>query len=348
MAKAERGLYEYLWSNLEYIQDLKDTTFATDVLRARRDFLRLRRKEEREIAGIYVRAADRVAADIRKIKPDASKLTRRHWVQMEISLRREAEAIANSLDGVMKSGTKTALNIGARATDYQLARAIQESGIRLSIPRIERGFARVNTAAVEAFWARSRHGMSISDRIWKVSQKSRDSIRDILQTGIAMGRDPVQVARDLERYVRRGEGTLAMDYRKMMARMGKRIPKKLNYEALRLVRTEYSNAFREGLYSRGRTSPSYLGVKWMLAESHDVEDVCDELAKSDLYGMGPGIYPKGEEPVTPHPNCRCDTIPHLEDTDEFVDRLMAWSEEPTSQPDIDEWYHDFYLQVLER
>lgn len=41
----------------------------------------------------------------------------------------------------------------------------------------------------------------------------------------------------------------------------------------------------------------------MLSDAHDIFDICDDLADADLYGMGRGVYKKGEEPTHPHPNC---------------------------------------------
>jgi len=50
--------------------------------------------------------------------------------------------------------------------------------------------------------------------------------------------DPVDIARALTKYDKEGSGTLVKDYPNMMKRMGRGLPKDLNYESLRLVRTE--------------------------------------------------------------------------------------------------------------
>ena len=47
-------------------------------------------------------------------------------------------------------------------------------------------------------------------------------------------------------------------------------------------------------------------VKYRLSPTHPVDDICDLLAHRDLYGLGPGLYPKELCPVPPvHPFCRC-------------------------------------------
>ncbi|WP_114498665.1 hypothetical protein [Fontibacillus phaseoli] len=67
-------------------------------------------------------------------------------------------------------------------------------------------------------------GLHLSDRIWKHNQKFRMAVIEIIQDGVATGEDPVETARQIEKYVRRGRKTLAVDYPEMMERMGGRIP----------------------------------------------------------------------------------------------------------------------------
>ena len=129
----------------------------------------------------------------------------------------------------------------------------------------------------------------------------------------------------------------------MMARIGKRVPKDLCYEAFRLARSEMSMAFMEGTYSSGRVNPAYKGVRWLLSSSHPLPDVCDDLASADLYGLGPGGYPAGDEPPYPHANCLCTVAPLVEDTKEFVERLKKWRDDPASQPELEKWYNEVYL-----
>jgi len=346
MALAKR-LDEMAWRNVGFIRSLSDQEYARELLEARRDFLRLRLRHEISIRQIYVRAAEQVAQELRGMPPG---LTRNHLLALEKTLSREAEKINASVSALAKSGMNEAVGLGARPIDSRLFEALNEAIVPISIARIQRGFGDVNSAAVEALWARTYKGLNLSQRIWDHSQSARDAMRDIIHTGVAAGRDPVKVARDLERYVRQGSATLAEDYPNMMARMGRRVPKDLCYESLRLTRTEYSKAYMEGTYSRGRVNPSYHGVRWMLSDAHNVAmpdgDICDDIAEANLYNLGPGVYPVGEEPVHPHPNCLCYVVPYLVDTDTFVLQLKKWKDDPESQPSIEKWYTDFYRNLI--
>jgi hypothetical protein len=58
--------------------------------------------------------------------------------------------------------------------------------------------------------------------------------------------------------------------------------------------------------------PAVNGLRWTLSPSHNgsVPDLCDVLAKTDWYGMGPGVFPVGLEPKSlAHPHCRCELVP---------------------------------------
>lgn len=50
-----------------------------------------------------------------------------------------------------------------------------------------------------------------------------------------------------------------------------------------------------------------------LSSKHPKADVCDYHAKVDLYGLGPGVYPKADAPKPPfHTHCFCQTAPRID------------------------------------
>lgn len=287
--------------NIELIRRISDSVMGRELLTARRDFLAVKLRHEPALAKIYLDAADRVAKQLRSLSPTVGQLTRNHLEALDKALRKEADTIYQKSAALIKTGLMEVVEIGARPIDNFLIRALKEADAPIDFLRLQRGFADLNKSAVEAFWLRTRQGLAISDRIWEQAESARQAMRDIIHAGITSGRDAVQVAKDLEVYVR--NGTLAEDYPNMMARMERRVPGNLSYEALRLARTEYGMAFNESVYSRGTINPAYLGVQYMLSDSHPEPDICDDLASADLYGLGPGVYKKGEEPTFPHPNC---------------------------------------------
>src|SRR5690606_18056144 len=108
-----------------------------------------------------------------------------------------------------------AVELGGRPIDNQLLRATQKAKAGLKPAVLQRGFAEVNTAAVEALWTRTYKGLRVSDRIWKNSLFAKNGIRNVIHAGIASGRTTEEVAKDLKRYVKTDSRTLAEDYPNM-------------------------------------------------------------------------------------------------------------------------------------
>lgn len=339
---AVQRIDEMAWYNIGVIRSLGNEEYARELLEARRDFLRLRLRHEPALRKIYIEAAERVADELRNLKPTVGELTRNHLTALEKYLRRESEYIDQALEVLIRNGVEQSFALGGRPLDRYLEDALRTAGANLNFVYLRKGFSDINSAAVEAFWARTRKGLTVSDRIWETANNARNAMRDVIQVGIAQGRDPVKIARDLERYVRDGRKTLSEDYVNMMQRMGRRVPKNLSYEALRLARTEYSKAFFEGVYSRGRVNPAYEGVKYMLSDAHPEPDICDDLASADLYGMGAGVYKKGEEPTHPHPNCICYVVPIVMEREQFLHDIERWRKNPSEVDYLEDWYNDVY------
>lgn len=333
------------------IQDIAGD-YGKWALEARKQYVDLRLRQDIEIRNLYIRSADRVAEQIRSYNAKGSGyLYKRHLQELEVSLRQEAERIAGDLTTKMEEYTQKSAAAGSGYSKAVLFDLVKQAGVDNIITEagMQKLFGRVNTQAVEAIWARTKNGMKLSDRIWETSGKSRDTIRDLIQESVATGQDAVKTARMLERYVRGGANTLAAEYPNMMKRMNGRVPKDISYEALRLARTETTAAFGEGTIAAARMTPSYKGIKWILSNSHPVEDICNTLAEADGWGLGEGVYPPGNEPIYPgHPNCLCVLVPVHEQPEEFVQRLKKWRDNPDSEPDIEKWYTSIYQKEVRR
>jgi hypothetical protein len=137
--------------------------------------------------------------------------------------------------------------------------------------------------------------------------------------------------------------TFSKDYPYMAERL-KGIPKDVSYEALRLVRTETTRAVGKGTIEAAQASPSCEGIQYCLSTAHRIVDICDELAKADEAGLGMGVYPVNDPPVYPaHPNTMSYLVAKHAKPEDFVKRLKAWKDDPESQPDLENWYQNDYL-----
>ncbi len=326
------------------IDEIKDAAgeYRKWALEARKQYIDLRLKQDKEIRQLYNRAADRVAAEIRRLslKSPSSYLRKRQLEELETALRQEAERLSDELEKRIGDYIEQAVDAGGGYSKAVALDLFKKAG--LDIGGIKNRIAAVNKQAVEACWARTKKGLYLSDRIWQQGENYRNTMRNIIQEAVATGQDAVTTARLLERYVKDGAGTLARDYPEMMKRMAGRIPKDISYEALRLARTEMTAAFGEGTIAAAQVSPSYIGMKWVLSKSHPMADICDDLASYDV-GLGKGVYPPGDEPHLPaHPCCICMLVPVHEQPEEFVERLKKWRNNPESDKKLQEWYENIY------
>lgn len=326
------------------IDEIKDAAGAYRrwALEARKKYIELRLRQDPEIRGLYIRAADRVAKELQNLalKTPSSYLRKRHLEELETALRIEAERLIGNLTKAIEGYIEQAVDAGVGYSQAVSLSLFKKAGIDTAGLRIM--FATVNRQAAEACWARTKKGLFLSDRIWEQGEKFRNTMRDIIQEAVVTGQDAVKTARMLQQYVRQGAMTLARDYPNMMKRMKGRIPGDISYEALRLARTEMTAAFGEGTVSAAQVSPSYQGMKWVLSHSHPVTDICDTLAEHDE-GLGRGVYSPGNEPLLPaHPNCICTLVPVHEEPEKFVERLKKWRDDPTSDQELEKWYNEIY------
>lgn len=85
------------------------------------------------------------------------------------------------------------------------------------------------------------------------------------------------------------------------------------YFARRIARTELARAYGDGAMAKWENDEDCVAFQWKLSTGHPFYDICDLYAHADLYGMGPGIFPKDKVPRLPvHPNCMCHLRPVME------------------------------------
>jgi hypothetical protein len=84
---------------------------------------------------------------------------------------------------------------------------------------------------------------------------------------------------------------------------------KQRYNAERIARTEMARAYGDAAFSDAIYNDDVIGIKFMLSSGHSIADQCDLVCGADLFGMGPGVYPKEYAPIFPiHPACLCNCV----------------------------------------
>lgn len=81
---------------------------------------------------------------------------------------------------------------------------------------------------------------------------------------------------------------------------------KTRFMATRIAQTELARAHQAQVAGEFMRDERLEVVEVRLNPRHPLPDICDLHARADMFGLGPGIYPKGRAPVPPwHPFCWC-------------------------------------------
>lgn len=102
------------------------------------------------------------------------------------------------------------------------------------------------------------------------------------------------------------DAVVAGDDKNIVKAINVAVNEKSRYIAERIARTETGRAYFDGVVAKNQHDPNVVAYKWTLGSRHSEPDICDMYADADLFGLGPGVYPKNMCPSTPaHPNCLC-------------------------------------------
>lgn len=312
---------------------------------ARKNYPRILRQTMTQLRKIYKTAADAVAAEVARAElAGLSDLTAQSWASIEDQLRRSVLEINEAL----QSGARSAVLRGAEETgrinERQLTDALIAAGSSQELRAgVRTMFRALNEQVVQNLVGRIyQNGYTFSETVWKTAENYQEQIKDVISAGIAQGRPVEKIARDIQVYVADGKVKLAQRFGKLergtrafMRRIGNRV----DYRALRLVRTELFTSVREASRAQGHANPGSTDqYDWVLEAGRQQWDcVCPELAAASPYTY----Y---QVPGTPHSNCSCDIRPRLRDADDFVGDLKSWIN--GGQVDyLDTWYRDQYLPL---
>lgn len=157
-------------------------------------------------------------------------------------------------------------------------------------------------------------GLRLSDRLWRLENGAIQQIAEALRRNILLGRDASRAAADLlgqplPLELQRQLGLNRVEaLEKPLADVLMRDPNNAYSRMLRVLRTEMNRAQGEAYRAGAGAHPDVIGERFVLSPNHPKTDVCDDYARADRYGLGPGVYPVGKAPWPAHPN----TMSYLE------------------------------------
>jgi len=279
--------------------------YHNSILKARRNQVRVTDQIIAKITGALEKAYNDIERLIADLDGDPRKTAKRMlWKYKKDQLAVITGELRNGYSQSLKEGmTLSALQASSTA---QVAERMMLAGTEIPVSP---EFATIPLRAVDAVWKRmDSKGLTLSDRIWSLEKHTRRRIDAIVMSGIARGQSAVDMAKELQFDILgiKHPGQIPESLR-WTERISKAVRARgtIHYNALRLARTEISNAYHEADIMAAKASKIVLGVKWNLSPSHGKYDVCDLLATQNVYGLGPGVYPPEAAPLIPHPNDMC-------------------------------------------
>jgi hypothetical protein len=320
---------------------------------ARRAAANMSLASRRKLSEVYLEAADQAAAVVRDtLERGLSKLTAERWAAMERKLRAAADGLAQGTETIARALVGQAAPLFPevdadylfRAGQFAGAKDITRAGLERMVTGIE---SRVMASLTSRLWA---DGHTFSERVWSTGTDGRgrpfsvrgdwmERIRMTVAAGIAQGRDPVKIAKDIQVYT--ADGLVALSQRwggleRGTSAFAKRLPGKLDWRAQRLVRSELYASLQDASALAGQANPGCDGLyDWVLQVGRK-DFGCD---CADVAAAGPYRYEN--LPEYRHPNCGCWIRPHLRDQVQFLGDLKRWAK-GESVDYLDDWYKGPY------
>lgn len=319
------------WFNL-----VVDPEYARYLLRGRERFAKTEIGTVQDVRKIYERAADAVGKEIIKSRPGTASKARRELLYQNLK-KISASLTVQTLEAITV-GLTLSIEAGMQGPELIAMGLLQKHFRKEDIQGL---FAHMNQRALASVMSKTyNEGLKLSDRIWRTEQAYRNSLRVLIEDGVARGLDSRKLAKEVQHYLQPGVFT----EHKLEVRRRLKIPASTSMEGMRVARTELNNAFHDSCAMANQTIPSYEGSYWRLSGSHPVPDMCDEYAKHN----GDGFWLKGTEPVKPHPHCLCVLVPRYINPKDFAAQLNKWVKNPRSAPELERWYNSTAKKYLPR
>lgn len=255
-----------------------------------------------------------------------------------VLLQRELNIRMHQLSNDIKSGIVRSMETVSSAVVEDARTFLKKCGFKDS--EIHNAFQYVPDQIVRNIYIGNvyQNGWKFSDAIWRMERQNRNIINEIVSKGTAQGKSTLEIARDLEKYVKpeARKASRVIDF--INPRTGK--PDKfyfgnVDYNAQRLARTLINHAYMQSSQATNDSNPFCKGYIWHSAMEHG--RTCSTCMDRD--GQ---LFEKGEVPED-HPNGLCTIEPYIEsDMGSIAKMIGDWYNSPIGTfPDIDTYAISF-------
>ena len=221
------------------------------------------------------------------------------------------------------------------------ANAAEELAEAQGIPRAALGAVyNPPITIVGAYEALGHPSMTWKTLLPEYAKRAATDIDGIVSRALARDVSPNKLARRLAPYVRGSEdfsgafSPLSVELKELRSTDPtlRNAGAKMMHNARRIAFSETHNARGEAETQHYAADPMVRAVAWRLSPDRGTlagPDECDGMANSDFYGLGEGMYPVDNVPMTPHPWDRCERVPVTRDYREAFDERGKPRTKPT-------------------
>lgn len=291
----------------------------------------------RKLYGDTYRAAIEIKA-VRKAIEEGQEFTWDGNPAAAKQLQRLLDTMGQQTNAYLRNATSRAWTEGEKGVHNTLAAVFattkkNEEEIE-RITEKAREDMRKRGASGHNYFNEKRGGLTISDRVWNISDTARKEIETIIQNGILEGKNPDQIAKSVQPYLRephklfrrvrnKETGQLELSKAAKKYKPGRGVYRSAYKNAMRLARTEVTAAYRRAEWETYQKNPLITGFRIELSNNHTTlvkgvpvpfHDICDDMV---------GVYPKTFLWTGWHPQCRCRMIPVFITKADFKERMKA-------------------------
>jgi hypothetical protein len=304
-------------------------------------------EQQKNLLKIYSQAAKEASKALLSVSDSLERIQLEAMTEL---LKRSAQMVADSTNKTVLSLLKSGFDIIGDGQKELIEETASRAGLRIT--GLDEMIFAINNRLIAATVNRTyANGYTYSERVWGQFDANGNPIgvfgdwinriKNVVNIGIAQGIDPVQIARDTEKFLT-SEGGIR---EKIEGRWGKLVPgtdeyirrigqAPIDYRAMRLVRSELYSSLQTASIEFGRSNPGSTGMyNWILQQGRESWPCdCEDLAKGSPY--------KEEDiPEYPHPLCFCSIEPQIMNMDEFTQMMKDYKDgiDNKNTRAMDEW-----------
>lgn len=303
-----------------------------------------------EIEALFIISIDFVFKNAEGIRPKGNVFSIGQYTKLKRAMKAIMRSLHHEVTITIQNGIKSEWQYAIEKNEATIAakygRPLPEQLLNPLNRKSDRALQNLLTQRL------SKRGLTLSDRVWKLTKQFQNEIEKTLFAGIQEGKSAANMAQELKRNllepdkifrrVRDSEGKLKLSKAAREYHPGQGVYRSSFKNAARLARHETNKSYRLSDITRWRNMPMVLGYRTKLSAKHPKYDICDPMS---------GItFPVSFMWEGWHVNCLCSLESVLADRTEFnryIDSILEGKPAPAFSGRVTEMPEKFMDYVKE-